>query len=117
MSALGPFLDEECTRYKMCYKTKDFCTIHIDAPHRLMTPIGAPQPHLYQIPSVYKQFACEMVRSAEELFAIEKMAALGMSIKQITEAVFSSSTEMTDRIVPVKDTVQKHVINLSFDTP
>ena len=56
------------------------------------------------------QFACDMVRSAQELFAIKKMAAQGMIIKQITEAVFSSSTEMTDRIEPVKDTAQKHVI-------
>ena len=52
-----------------------------------------------------------MVRSAEELFAIEKMAAQGMSIKKIAEAVFSSSTEMADRIVPLKDTGQKHVIH------
>ena len=55
-------------------------------------------------------FAFEMGRSAQELFAIEKMAAQGMSIKQITEAVFASSTEMADRIVPLKDAAQKHVI-------
>ena len=33
-------------------------------------------------------FAFEMGRSAQELFAIEKMAAQGMRIQQITEAVF-----------------------------
>ena len=75
-----------------------------------MTPIDAPQPHWSRTPGIYKQFACEKVRSAQKLFAIKKMAAQGMSIKQITGAVFSSSREMADRIVPVKDTAQKHVI-------
>ena len=51
-----------------------------------------------------------MVRSAEELCAIEKMAAQSMSIKKITEAVFSSCTDKADRIVQLKDTAK----NTSF---
>ena len=47
-----------------------------------------------------------MVRSAKELFAIEKMGAHGMGNKKIIEAVFSSSTEIADRIVSLKDTVR-----------
>ena len=47
-------------------------------------------------------------------FAIEKMAAQGM---EIADVIFLSSTEMADRIVPLKDTAENTVITTSFDTP
>ena len=48
-----------------------------------MTPFLAQQPHLSQIQSVLKHFACDIVFSAQELFAIEKMAVAGMGNKKI----------------------------------
>ena len=69
----------------LTYVTKQqmFAHFHIDTQHRLATSIDAPQPHVSQILCVYKHFACEMVRSAQELFAFEKVAAQGMSSKKI----------------------------------
>ena len=69
---------------KLCDKTANFPTLHTDT-KSLMTPIDAPQPLLPQITSVYKPFACDMVRSAEGLFAIERMAAQSLGSKKITE--------------------------------
>ena len=69
---------------KLCDKTANFPTLHTDT-KSLMTPIDAPQPLLPQITSVYKPFACDMVRSAEGLFAIARMAAQGLGSKKITE--------------------------------
>ena len=43
----------------------------------------APQHHLCQIPSVCKVLTTRMVLSAEEFFAIEKMAVAGMGNKKI----------------------------------
>ena len=85
-----------------------FSTFHIGVQHRLVTSIDAPQPQFCEIPSVYKLFACEMVRTTEELFAIEKMAGQCMSIKEVVETVSSSSTEMEDCMVSLEDTAQKH---------
>ena len=80
---LGPF-DEQCLPPKKIFQNSVFFfflkkkkTLHIDTHPRRRQHIHAPQPHCLQIPSVDKQFACEMVRSADELFAIEKMAAQG----------------------------------------
>ena len=47
-------------------------------------------------------FTTRMVLSAQERFAIDTMATAGMGNKKITEAVFSSSTDMADHIVPLK---------------
>ena len=90
--------------------------LHIAHRHtqsRLVTPIDAPPPHGFQIPIVYKHFACVMVRSAQELFATEKMAAQGMKI-----ADDKKEQHGDDR--PHRATQghsAKHVITKSFDTP
>ena len=57
----APF-DEKCTPIWDMFKTADSCTFHIDAQHWLMTPIDAPQPHVFQIPSIYMHSEFEMVR-------------------------------------------------------
>ena len=49
--------------------------------HIASTPIHAPQPHLPQSPSVCNSPACELVLSAQELHAIEKMTVAGMGSK------------------------------------
>ena len=54
---LWAIFDEQCRPFSKCvHKTSDFCTFHIETIHLLMTPIGAPQPHMSQIPSVCKHF-------------------------------------------------------------
>ena len=64
-------------------KQQNFRIAHRRTHHRLMTPNHAPQPHVPQIPCVYKYFACEMVLSAQELCVIEKMAIAGMGNKKM----------------------------------
>ena len=102
------------TRYELCDKTIDFSTLHTDA---RITDSGhqsthAPQPHGPQIPSVYKHFAREMVRSAEELFAIARIAPDGLGNKEIATTLgLSQSTERWDKdtadhIVPLGNTAQ-----------
>ena len=54
---LWALFDEQCRPFsKYVNKTSDFCTFHIETIHQLVTPIGAPQPHMSQIPSVCKHF-------------------------------------------------------------
>ena len=90
--------------------------LHISHRHtqsRLVTPIDAPPPHVFQIPIVYKHFACEMVRSAQELFAIEKMAAQGMKIADDKKEQHGDDRPYR----AAQGHSAKHVITTSFDTP
>ena len=80
-SMLAPFDAKMSPSYKMCDKTTGFCTSHIDAQHRLVTSIDAPQPHDPQI-------ACGMVPSTQELYGDEKMPVAGKGSKKTTETVF-----------------------------
>ena len=100
---LGPLLMNSASS---SYNFRFHLTIKKQAvfPHRTSTHIHAGDSTsmhhslmFFRIPSVYKQFACEMVRSAEELFAIEKMAAQSMSIKKIAETVWVP-LRMTKRV-------------------
>ena len=108
--------DEQCVPFQKSFKTTDVRPFHIDAQHRLVTSIDAPQPHLSQIPSVYKHVTCEMVRSAQDFFAIEKMAAQGMSIKKIATTLgLPQST--TKRWLCRSKAQRKNVIQHACDTP
>ena len=71
--------------------------------------------------SVY--LTTRLVRSAEELFAIERMAVQGFGSRKINEAVLSSSTDTVDHIVLLTDTTQstsltriRHSMALPTDT-
>ena len=77
-----------------------------------MTPICAPKHHFPQITSVYKIFACNVVRSIEERFAVERMAAQGLSRKKITEAVgvpLSTTKRWLQRLRSERDTASRSV--------
>ena len=90
--------------------------LHISHRHtqsRLVTPIDALPPHVFQIPIVDKHFACEMVRSAQELFAIEKMAAQGMKIANDKKEQHGEDRPHR----AAQGHSAKHVITTSFDTP
>ena len=67
---------------RLCGKTGFFphCTPHN---HALDTEAVHYSIMCLKIPSVYNIFACEMVRCAQELRAVEKMAAAGMGNKKI----------------------------------
>ena len=79
----SPFVVKNASRNKIGKKQQV-------SPHCTTTHIHARDStaSFFRIPNVHKQFECEMIRSAEELFAIEKVAPQGMSIKKITETVF-----------------------------
>ena len=94
--------------------TPDFCTFHIDTPtqeHHIL----APQPHVPQIPSVYNQLACIVALPAQEPWAIEKNGTRWHEHQQGRDhagpkrwvAAPHGTTDMADRIVPLKDTAQK----------
>ena len=70
--------------FKKRDKTAVSCALHTDAQPRRRHQIHALQHHVSQFPTVYDYFVCTMVRSAEELFNIEKMAAQGLCSKKIT---------------------------------
>ena len=75
----------------MSQNSRVFCTFHIDAHHGLIIPNPCTTATFVSNTSVYTHFACVMVCSAQELLAIEKMAAQGMSIKKIAETVGGAS--------------------------
>ena len=86
-------------------------TLHTDAHLRIRHQIHAPQHHASQIPGVSKHFAREVVRSAEELVAIEKMAQ-GFGSKKITEALgvpLSTTNRWLQRTRSGEDMVPRNV--------
>ena len=58
-----------------------------DAHPRRSHQIHAPQHHVSQMPSGYKFLVCIMVPSAEELCAVEKMAAQSTGNKKVTQTL------------------------------
>ena len=64
---------------KFLQKTGCFSTLHTDAQHWLTEPIRAAQWHLSQILSVVRH-SHNMVRSAKERFAMERMATRGFGV-------------------------------------
>ena len=78
--------------------------------HQRTTTHKTPNPcttaPLSQIPSVYKHFACEMIRSAQELYAIEKMAAAGMGKKENRDHAGPAADDDNAVAVPLEDTAQ-----------
>ena len=73
-----------------------FCTFHIDAQHRLMTH-AVQHSHIRLKSFVFVSiFTTRMVLSAQELFAIEKMATAGMDNTKIATALACRSQRRSD---------------------
>ena len=74
---LGPLVDEKKPSVVKFVINKSFFAHFTPTHPRRRHQIRAPQAHVPQIPRVYTYFACELVLSAQELYAIVKMAAAG----------------------------------------